>query len=122
MARRLRPQPLREALQQLVAVAVAHRLVDHLEAVEVEEEDGEPLPPPLGAGQRRPQMPEQQAAVGQVGQRVVVGQVLDLVRGGEDPLALVLEQPGHHADPDQRLEQEVERPEIGRVVHRADAA
>ena len=65
-------------------------------------------------------MLDQQVAVGQIGQGVVIGEVLDAVRGGEHPLALVLQQPGHHADADQALEQEVERPEVGGIGHRAD--
>ena len=67
-------------LQQLVADQVADRVVDHLEAVEVEEQHREQL---LGivavARQRQAHAPQQVAAVGQAGQGVVHGLVLELV-------------------------------------------
>ena len=60
---------------------VADRIVDHLEAVEVEEQHREALLGVVPCSATAPvlQRPRQVAAVGQAGQRVVQGVVLELV-------------------------------------------
>ena len=58
---------------------MAQRVVDLLEAVEVEIEQGQPPPGARRDGQGLDQAVLEQAAVGQAGQRVVVGQMLDAV-------------------------------------------
>ena len=73
--------PLGDLAQQLVADRVAERVVDDLEAVEVEEEDGQPLVVPVGLGHGERQAVVEEQAVGQVRQRVVEGEVLDLLLG-----------------------------------------
>jgi hypothetical protein len=77
--------------QQLVADAVAEHVVDVLEAVQVDEHHGRAVPVAAGPGDRVFQAAAQLAAVRQVGQRVVLGQVgqavarlLALDRGGQD--------------------------------------
>ena len=77
--------PLGHLAQQLVADRVAERVVDDLEAVEVEEEDGQPLVVAVGLRHGERQAVVEEEAVGQVRQRVVEGEVLDLLLG---PLAL----------------------------------
>jgi hypothetical protein len=64
-------EPVRELLQEAVADMVAQRVVDLLEAVEVEEEEGQG--PAEAQGVLEPLA--QQAAVGEPGQRVVQGLV-----------------------------------------------
>ena len=71
-------QALGRGLQQFVAGLVAVLVVDGLEAVEVQEHDGADAFGAVRALQRVRQARVQQQAVGQVGQRVVVGQVLHL--------------------------------------------
>ena len=68
--------------QQLVAGQVAEAVVDDLEAVEVEEEDGgQPLRLAARALDRLPQPVHEQRAVGQAGERVVEGVVEELLLG-----------------------------------------
>jgi hypothetical protein len=74
-----RRQPPGHRRQQLVAGAVAHRVVDHLEVVQVDEEDADGA---LGAARvvERVRHPlGEQHPVRQAGQRVVVGLVLQLL-------------------------------------------
>ena len=69
-----------EAAEQLVAGLVAQAVVDDLELVEIDEEDGERRAGPLRAGQRVRQAVEEERPVGQPGERVVqrlVAQVVD---------------------------------------------
>jgi hypothetical protein len=70
------PQPVRDDAQQLVAGGVAVAVVDRLEPVEVEHEDGEVLARRVvvGCGHLLQALGEQ-VAVGQAGERVVVGLV-----------------------------------------------
>ena len=76
----------------------------------------------MRAGDRDVEPVEEEQAVGQPGQRVVIGEVLDL-RGGVDRAApLVLEQPDHHAEGDRELEEEVDDVERGHVRRRASGA
>ena len=70
-------QPGGDAAQQLVADRVAERVVDALEVVEVDEHHGD-----LAGGARLERLAHllaEQRAVGEPGQRVVVGLVLELV-------------------------------------------
>ena len=61
--------------EQFVAGVVAVAVVDHLEAVEIEEEQGDSRSSALGAGQRQLEVVEQQGPVGEPGERVVGGLV-----------------------------------------------
>ena len=70
-------QPARDLLQQLVADVVAQRIVDELEAVEVDEQHRHLLVEALRLRQRLGEAIHQHRAVGQAGERVVVRQVLD---------------------------------------------
>ena len=82
-----RAQPVGHLDEQLVAGGVAERVVDDLEVVEVEEEAGQAAgagAEPLGDVLR------QQGAVGQPGQRVVVGLVGELGLEGQ-PVGDVLD-------------------------------
>ena len=76
---------LGDLAEQLVADGVAQRVVDDLEAVEVEEEHGEPLVVAVRLGHGERQAVAEEEPVRQVGQRIVEGEVLDLLLG---PLAL----------------------------------
>ena len=64
--------------QQFVAGLVADGVVDRLEAVEVDEEHGRAAVAAAAAGQGLPDPLGEQRAVGQVGERVVRGVVLQL--------------------------------------------
>jgi hypothetical protein len=67
-------EPIRHPLQQLVPRGVAEGVVDALQAVEVEEDDGEAVPVAVGLGERDRQAVEEEAAVGQAGEGVAVGE------------------------------------------------
>ena len=71
-------QPHAHLLQQRVADGVPERVVDALEAIEVETEHGEALAA-LQAQQRLLQLLAEQRAVGELGQRVVAREVGDLL-------------------------------------------
>ena len=62
-------------LEQRIADVVPKGVVDDLESVEVEEQDRHQAINALGVGQRLLQSFEQQHAVGQAGEHVVVGKV-----------------------------------------------
>ena len=68
---------LGDGLEQLVADRVPEGIVDLLEAVEVHEVNREEFLVALGLGDRRHQAVPEQGAVGKIGQRVVVGQIVD---------------------------------------------
>ena len=68
-------QPLRHALQELVADQMSQRIVDALELVDVDVEDRELAS--LGFQQQPFRMALEQRAVRQIGQRVVMGEMLD---------------------------------------------
>ena len=74
-----RAQPLGDLLQHAVAEAVAEGVVDGLEVVDVDEQQREALLA-AGARQRARQVRRELAAVGQLGERIVVGQVMQLAR------------------------------------------
>ena len=72
-------QPARHLDQQLITRGMAQRVVDDLEAVEVDQQQGGQVAQPAGVVERAFGAPDQLAAVGQAGQRVEVGQVTDAV-------------------------------------------
>ena len=72
---RSRAEPAGHLDEQLVAGGVAERVVDDLEAVEVDEEDDDVFASAVGPGERLAQPVEQERAVGQPGERVVEGVV-----------------------------------------------
>ena len=73
-----RLQPLRDLAQQRVADRVAERVVDVLEAVEVDQEQRAALLPMGGVAQRFLERLAHHRAVGQAGQRVEAGEAGDL--------------------------------------------
>ena len=73
-----RPQPPGDLDQQLVADGVPEAVVDRLEPVEVEHEHGGQVPAASGAGDGLVDALGQQRAVGEIGQRVVEGEALQL--------------------------------------------
>ena len=68
-------QPLRDALQHRVALGVAERVVDRLEAVEIEEHDRAGHIARLRRRQRLAEQLPDPAAIGQAGQHVHIGEV-----------------------------------------------
>lgn len=86
-------QPLRDQRQQLVAGVVAAGVVELLEVVEVDEQQRAAQALALAGLQRMLQPVQQQPAVRQVGQGVVVGEADDGLLG-----ALALGDVLHHAD------------------------
>ena len=104
-------QALRGRAQQLVARRVAERVVHVLEAVEVDQDHRHRVAPRQGPAQPV----EQQHAVGQAGQRVVVGLVRELVlqRPPFGDVAPVPDEPAHVGVGQQVLADR---------LHRADAA
>ena len=80
-----------DRLQQLVADRVPERVVDRLEVVEVEEEDGVVAP---ARGEQLAEPVEEERAVGQAGERVVEGLVLEaaleLAQLGDEVLEAVV--------------------------------
>ena len=80
-ARIVSRDPLRHDLQHLVAGQMAERVVDVLEAVEVDEQHGEHVAVPPRDRQRVVQPLEERAAVVETRQRVVVGEAVDVLLG-----------------------------------------
>ena len=74
-------QAARHFHQQFVAGGVAERVVDDLEAVQVDQQQRALVAQAARVFERALGAPDQLAAVGQAGQRVEVGQVADLVLG-----------------------------------------
>ena len=72
-------QPLRHLTQQLVAGRVAERVVDLLEAVEIDQQQREALAVAALARERVLDAVAQQHAVGETGERIVMRHVGDLV-------------------------------------------
>ena len=83
---------LATAIEQIVAGEVAERIVDVLEVVEIDQQQGHRLRASARLGDGVLQAVVQQDPIGQAGQRVVVRHVMDLLFG---PLALgdVVEHP-----------------------------
>ena len=69
-------QPIRDALEEFVADQMSQRIVDALELVDVDVEDRELGA--LGLQQQFLRVALEQRPVRQVGQRVVMGEMLDL--------------------------------------------
>ena len=80
------PEPFRDRQEHAVAGRVAERVVDQLEAVEIGEEHGHPPARPVRTGQCLVEAVEDEAAVGQPGQRVVGGLVHGVVEGAAHPV------------------------------------
>ncbi len=76
-----RPQPAGDLHQQLIADGVAEAVVDGLEPVEVEHEHRGHVTAELGVGHGLVDALGQEGAVGEVGQRVVEGEALQLAVG-----------------------------------------
>ena len=74
-------QPLRHVGDQAVAHGVAQGIVDDLEAVEVQEQHGQALAVTVGLGHGQGQAVGEEQPVGQLGERVVVGQAANLLLG-----------------------------------------
>jgi hypothetical protein len=74
-------QAPRDPAQQPVAHGVPERVVDRLEAVEVHEQDGEPLTTPPRCGDRLGEAVVEERAVRQAGELVVRGQVPGALAG-----------------------------------------
>ncbi len=74
-------QARRHFLQHLIAGVMPERVVDLLEAIEIEQQHGEALVIAMRAQDRLLQPIEEQRAVGQVGERVVVGEIGDALAG-----------------------------------------
>ena len=73
-------QPLADRLQHAVAERVTEAVVDRLEVVEVDRQQREPRIVALGAIDGSLQMHEQLPAVRQIGERIVVREVIQLAR------------------------------------------
>ena len=85
-------QPVGQAADQLVAGMVAERVVNVLEAVDVDAGDGELVPVALGRLGEGGELRFEQAPVGQAGERVMIGEMLgrgfpglERAGGGEQP-------------------------------------
>ncbi len=72
-------EPQRDLAEQLVAALVAERVVDELEAVDVEHEHGDRAAVARGERERVVHAVDEQRAVGQARERVVQRPVLDLL-------------------------------------------
>ena len=93
--------PPGHSLQQLISRRVAEGIVDDLKAIEVQEEDRQPLVSSLGVGESDGQPVLEEKAIGQTGQGVVVSQVLDLFFG-VGPLGHIANNADHPAAVDGR--------------------
>ena len=74
-------QPVRDQRQQLVARQVTQRVVDELEAVEIDVQRGEGAPALDAALEPRPHGGSEGDAVGQLGQRIVRGEEVHPILG-----------------------------------------
>ena len=79
LARRSRGEPLGDLLEQRVADRMAERVVDVLEAVEIDQEQGAAAGRAALVLQRLVERAPHQHAVGQAGQRIVFGEAVDLL-------------------------------------------
>ena len=106
-------QALGDGAQELVTRAMAEAVVDLLEAVEVEIEQSDPASRPRRHGKRLDQAVLEQAAIGQAGEHIVMGQMFDPGPGFLGPrqqlprAARLTEEQEHHdraagEQPDQR--------------------
>ena len=86
-----RPEPHRDLAEQLVAALMAERVVDELEAVDVEHEHGDRAAVAGSECERVVHAVDEQRAVGQARERVVQRPVLDLLLERDDPPERVVE-------------------------------
>ena len=107
-----RRDALRDEAKQRVARAVAQRVVDHLEAVEIEEEHRELVTVAVRVGDRQVEPVQEELPVGQAGERVMIREMLDLRARVHAGLALVLEQPDNEAQRHRELQQEIDEAEV----------
>jgi hypothetical protein len=98
-------QPRRHLDQQIVAVVVPERVVDLLEAVEVDQQQGGRPSAALHVGDRLAQAAVEEGAVGQVGEAVVQGLVAQEPRGARHDPEQRDEQHGQ-ADAEQQVERQ----------------
>jgi hypothetical protein len=114
-------QALADVPQQLVAHGVAQRVVDALEAVEVEEQHGQALLVARRVAEHAPQVLEEGVAVGEPGQRVVHREVVLALprRGqvGED--AVALDRVAHRARHERALGDALHQVVLGAEAQRA---
>ncbi len=114
-------QPLRHPDEQLIAVAVPEAVVDVLEVVEVDEQDGQRVAPPPRPGERVVEPVGEQGAIGQTRERVVEGLVpefvLERLAGGD--VAVVDDQAGDRRVVEEVLADRLDRPP--RAVRVTDA-
>ena len=92
---------------------MAERVVDHLEAIEIEEQhrdDAVRTPCPM---QRHPHLVEKELPVGEPRERVVVRDLLDLRRGVHRRLPLLLEQPDDESHREAEVQHDVDETERG---------
>jgi hypothetical protein len=99
-------QPLGDRGDQLVAEMVAERVVDVLEMIEVDAEDGGGRAAPLHVGNHPLQALAEIRAVGQARQCVVQGEMPELILVGGDPLRraahVAQREAGEEGEPDER--------------------
>ena len=132
--------PPRDLDEQLVAGVVAQAVVDHLEAVDVEEQHGDLAGAPREAEESLAEAVEEERAIRQLGQRIVERLVLESVLGvgpvhcdgGErgDPLddrhvdgirwALICAVDGDHAQSPRVRRQDRDAPALRRLPPRGD--
>ena len=123
VAARRAAEALDHRLQHLVADRVAVAIVDALEAVEVEQEDGVRAARRGGELRRHVERLEQHAAVRQAGQRILHGELAQLAHlgrqrvGAHGVAALLVEAPGDedpHADDAKAAERTASAGDISR--------
>ncbi len=101
--------------QQPIARVVPEAVVDHLEAIQVEEEHGNGDAAPAGAGERLGEAVHEQGSVGQAGQWVVERQVSQLLLRPV-PLGDVHRHAAHESPPGQVLEGKLQRQPVARLA------
>ena len=115
-----RAQHLAEAVgeygEQEVTGGMSHRIVDLLEAVDVEEQHGERRPGPARAVERDGEAVAEQGAVGQRGERIVQGLMGELDLG-----ALALDRVADGAHQQRRVELGLEQVVLGAGLDRGQA-
>ena len=84
-------QPLRHLLEQFISSLVTQGIIDLLEVVEINEQQGHLQPVAAGLMQRLVQAVQQHRPVGQTGQAVIVGQLVKLLLTFEQRLVADLD-------------------------------
>ena len=107
-------------LEHLVAHGVAEGVVDDLEAVEVDEVHREPAPVATRLIDGERQVIQEQLAIRQTRERIVEGELRDLLRRGLRLGVLLLEQPDDDAESHGEDEDEVEEAGVQGVVRLLD--